>query len=114
MKEISVFMVRNPPESIPSSPIILIFVGNTAQKTLWKPVLTSIFFMLRAENSLDVGALIFCKEPRPNENMRVYPIEFSHPLVDMWPKSLLKGVLSLLRCHELQFDAVEVFRLGPS
>jgi hypothetical protein len=114
VKEVSVFMVRNPPESIASSPIILIFVENTAQKTLWKPVLTSIFFMLRAENSLDVGALIFCKEPRPDENMRVYPIESSHPLVDIWPKSLLKGVLWLLRWHELQFNAVEVFRLGTS
>lgn len=44
--------------------------------------------------------------------MHLFPIEVSHPLVELWPDSLLNGVLWLLRFNRFQFQTVEVFRIG--
>lgn len=110
VKEIGTFMLKGAQDES-GFPTILISVQDDTQKQLWEPVLTIIRGMLHDEKCSEIHILLTATKPKKHD-MKLYPIEASHPLVQLWPKVLLESVLWIIRWHHLHFEAVEVFRLG--
>lgn len=111
LREVGIYNLVGKKHTLPA-PTIVVIVPDDNQDDLWRSTLIYIFRMLQAQGALDLHAMIRCSNLP--EKKFVFAVEANHPLVPVWPKKLLPQVLTMIRSHQLQFSAVEVFHHGTT